>query len=107
MADQCTINKEFRDNVFNDIERTGEKLNEQLKGQMIEFQVIMKKRIDAQVNLAKFEAAYGFNVSKKQREKTMKQVKEVRQEMWKEALKKANGDKELAYTFYMEENSFP
>ncbi|MBS3075460.1 hypothetical protein J4429_03285 [Candidatus Pacearchaeota archaeon] len=107
MTQECVINKEFRNNVFSEIERTGVELNEQLKGQMIEFQETMKKRIDAQVNLAKFEASYAFNVPKFQRAKTMKEVKEVRQEMWKEALKKANGDSKLAYTFYMEENSFP
>ncbi len=107
MADQCIINKEFRDNVFNDIERTGEELNEQLKGQMKEFGELMKKKIEAQVNFAKFEASYGFNVSKKEREKTMKEVKEVRQEMWNEALKKANGDTKNAYSFYIKDCSFP
>lgn len=107
MADQCTINKKFRNNVFNDIERTGEELNEQLKGQMKEFGELMKKKIDAQVNFAKFEAAYGFSVSKKERAKTMKEVKEVRQELWNEALKKANGDTKNAYSFYKMNCSFP
>ena len=73
----------------------------------MEFQEIMKKRIDAQVNLAKFEAAYAFNFPKSQRKKTMEAVKKVRNEMWDEVLKKANGDKKLAYTFYMEDCSFP
>jgi hypothetical protein len=104
MAEQeCVINKEFRNNVFNDIERTGEQIKEQMK----EFEAVMRKKIDAQVNFAKFEAAYAFNISKKQREKTMNDVKEVRLEMWNEALKKANGDKKLAYNFYIKENSFP
>ena len=103
MAEQCTIKKEFRDDIFKNIERTGEEIKEQ----MAEFQEIMKKRIDAHVNLAKFEAAYAFNVPKKQREKTMRQLKEVRQEMWSEALKKANGDTKLAYSFYKKACTFP
>lgn len=104
MTDQeCVINKEFRDNIFKEIELTGE----QIKEQMAEFQEVMRKKIDAQVNIAKFEAAYAFNVPKSQRIKTMEAVKKVRKEMWDEALKKANGDKELAYNYYMEENSFP
>jgi len=107
MPEQCTINKEFRDNVFNDIERTGEELNEQLKGQMKEFAELMKKKIDAQVNCAKFEASYGFSVSKNDRTKTKKEVKEVRQELWNEALKKSKGDTKNAYAFYKTNCSFP
>lgn len=104
MIDQeCTINKEFRNNVFSDIERTGE----QLKEQMRDFEVVIKKKIDAQVNCAKFEASYGFSVSKNDRTKTMKEVKEVRQELWTEALKKANGNTKIAYSFYKKTCSFP
>ena len=104
MTDQeCVINKEFRNNVFNDIERTGEQIKEQMK----EFEMVMKKKIDAQVNCAKFEAAYGFNISKNDRAKTMKDVKEVRQELWNKALKKANGDTKGAYSFYKKTCSFP
>lgn len=104
MTDQeCVINKEFRDNIFKEIELTGEQIKEQMK----EFEAVMKKRIDVQVNLTKFEAAYAFNVPKSQRTKTMEAVKKVRKEMWKEALKKANGDTKLAYSIYMEENTFP
>jgi len=103
MAEQCTMNKEFREDIFKDIERTGE----QIKEQMAEFQEVMRKKIDAQVNIAKFEAAYAFNVPKKQREKTMREVKEVRKEMWSEALKKSNGDTKLAYSFYKKACTFP
>lgn len=103
MTNQECINKEFRNNVFSDIEKTGEQLKEQIKG----FETIIKKKIDAQINCAKFEASYGFSTSKRDRIKTMKEVKEVRQELWNDALKRAKGDTKLAYSFYKDICSFP
>ena len=104
MTDQeCIINQEFRNNVFSNIEKTGEQLKEQMK----DFEIVIKKKIDAQVNCAKFEASYGFSVSKNDRIKTIKEVKEVRQELWVEALKKANGNTKNAYSFYKKTCSFP
>ena len=107
---ECNINPEFKNELFFDIERTGETLKENLEEQskeLKEFLEVSKKKIDSQVNCAKFQAAYGFTVSKKERLKTMKEVKEVRAELWREALKKAKGNTKNAYAFYKEACSFP
>ena len=37
---------------------------------------------------------------------TMKQVKQVRKEIWRECLKESNGTEEDAYRIYQEKNSF-
>lgn len=84
--------------IFRDIERTGEELKEELKGFVIDAQKI----IDMQVNCSKFEAVYALTVSKKEREKTIKEVKEIRQGLWKESLKKAKGNPKNAYALYKE-----
>jgi protein-disulfide isomerase-like protein with CxxC motif len=96
------VNKEFKNNVFNNIEQTGENFKQQFEKLMS----IAQKRIDSQVNCAKFEAAYGLSISKKERQKTMKDVKEIRKELWKEALNKAKGKSTDAYEIYCEICSF-
>ncbi|MDP4039527.1 MAG: hypothetical protein Q8P57_03025 [Candidatus Pacearchaeota archaeon] len=55
----------------------------------------------------KFEEAYMLSVGKKQRLQTMKEVKEVRSELWQEALKKSNGNINDSYEIYEELCSFP
>ena len=48
--------------------------------------------LQIKMNSLKFEEAYTSSVNKKQRVQTMAQVKEIRNELWQEALKKANGN---------------
>ncbi len=84
--------------IFNDIERTGE----QLKQEFRKLSEQAQKKIESQVESAKFEAAYALRVSKENRKKTMQDVKEVRNDLWKQALDKANGDTKKALTFYDE-----
>jgi len=90
------IQNQPTENIFTNIERTGEQFKEQFKELALKAQGAM----DKQVNYAKFEAAYALSVNKKQRVETMKQVKEVRQELWEEALKKSNGDVDDACNVY-------
>ncbi len=59
------------------------------------------------MNISKFEKAYVFSVSKKQRIQTMKEVKEVRNEFWREALNKANGNISDASDIYEKLCNFP
>ena len=54
-----------------------------------------------------FERVYAKNVSKEQREQTMKEVKEVRKEMHEQALREANGDPNVASEIYERMNDFP
>ena len=100
---ECNINPEFRNNIINDIEKTGEFLKSQLKV----FLEKSEKTIDSQVNCAKFEAVYGLIISKNERKKTMKEVKEIRNELWKNALTESKGDSKKAYTIYKKICSFP
>lgn len=100
--EQTQINKEFINDVFNTIEETGEDIKKQI-GVLIG---VARKKIDSQVNCAKFEAAYGLSVSKKEREKTMREVQEIRKELWKKALDKADGKTTDAYEIYCELCSF-
>lgn len=51
-------------------------------------------------DIKKFELIYAFYVSKRQRQATMRAVKETREEIWKEAMEKANGDTKKAYSIY-------
>ena len=108
MVQEYIIDPEFKNNLFNDIEKTGKELKEELKE---EFGRLLNKkinsRIDSQINASKFEAVYALTVSKKEREKTMSEVKEVRSEGWKKALKEANGDEAKAYSIYKKVNAFP
>ncbi|MAG01776.1 hypothetical protein CMI42_00405 [Candidatus Pacearchaeota archaeon] len=108
MVQEYAVNPEFKDDLFNDIEKTGEELKEELKeefGRLLNNKI--NSRIDSQISASKFEAVYAFSVSKEEREKTMAEVKEVRSEGWKKALKEANGDEEIAYEIYKKANVFP
>lgn len=99
---QTQINPELKNFLFENLEQT----EENLKGDIEDFVILAKKKIESQLNRVRFEAAYGLSLSKKQREKTMQEVKEVRAELWKEALEKANGDTKKAYAFYKSSCSF-
>ena len=90
-------------NIFKNIELTGEKFKQEFKQLAIKAQVAM----DTQVNTSKFEASYALSVSKKQRVQTMKEVKEVRNELWQESLKKASGDVNVASEIYEKLCAFP
>lgn len=108
MVQEYAIDPEFKDSLFNDIEKTGEELKVELKeefGRLLDNKI--NSRIDSQINASKFEAVYALAVPKKERERTMNEVKEVRLEGWKKALKKANGDEEKAYEIYKKANAFP
>jgi|WetSurMetagenome_2_1015567.scaffolds.fasta_scaffold74657_2 hypothetical protein len=100
--EQCQINEQFKDELFNNIEKTGEDLKKQFEDLLN----LSQKRIDSQVNCSKFEAAYAFSVPKKKREETMKQVKEVRGELWKQSLREAKGNPNDAYEVYCRLCSF-
>lgn len=89
--------------IFKNIELTGERFKQEFKELAAKAQVVM----DAQVNISKFEAAYALSVSKKQRLQTMKEVKEVRNELWQESLKKANGNIRDASEIYEKLCAFP
>ena len=58
-------------------------------------------------NSLKFEETYVTSVNKKQRVQTMNEVKEVRNELWQEALKKSNGDINDASKIYEKFYTFP
>ncbi len=107
MEQEYIINPEFKNNLLNDIENTGNELKEELKDELERLKNKINSRINSQINASKFEAIYALTVSKKEREKTMKDVKEVRLESWKKALKEANGDEEKAYAIYKKINTFP
>jgi len=89
--------------IFNDIDQAGELM----KKQLVELSAKLKKNFDTRIQSAKFEAAYAITVNKAQRNKTMNEVKEVRSDLWKQALDKANGDTKKAYVFYDELCGFP
>jgi len=89
--------------IFSNIEKTGE----QFKQQFNELAVKAKKAIESNVNSMKFEASYALTVPKAQRVKTMNEVNEVRESLWNDALKKANGDTNKAISFYEELCDFP
>ena len=90
-------------NIFKNIELTGEKFKQEFKELAVKAQMAM----DSQMNASKFETAYAFSVSKKQRLKTMAEVKEVRNELWQEALKKSKGDITDASEIYEKLCAFP
>ena len=89
--------------IFREIEQTGEQFKEQFKLLAEKAQ----KGMDSKVQSAKFEAAYALTVSKSQRNKTMGDVKEIRNGLWQEALSKANGDSHKASIFYEKLCDFP
>ena len=59
------------------------------------------------MNSLKFEEAYTSSVTKKQRLQTMTEVKEVRNELWQESLKKSNGNISDASEIYEKLCAFP
>lgn len=89
--------------IFKDIERAGEEFKEQFKQLAKNAQIGM----DSKVQSAKFEAAYALTVSKEQRKITMTEVKEIRGDLWEQAMKKANGDSVKASIFYEKICEFP
>lgn len=95
-------NEPFFKEVIKGIEETGEDLKQSFR----ELSEIAQKKIEAKTNSSKFEATYSMLVSKKQRLKTMKEVREVRSELWVNALKEAKGDVKTAYSFYKRDSSF-
>jgi len=97
------IQNQPSENIFTNIERTGENFKEQFK----ELALKAQKSMDSKIQSAKFVAAYASSVSKEQRVKTMKQVKEVRQELWEKALKKANGNTRNTCDIYDDLCAFP
>ena len=74
-------------NIFKNIELTGEKFKQEFQELAVKSQMAM----NSQMNTSKFEASYALSVSKKQRVQTMTEVKGIRNELWQESLKKANG----------------
>jgi hypothetical protein len=103
METQITQDSEKPQNIFENIEKTGEDFKQQFK----ELAIKAQKSMDSQINSTKFEAAYALSVSKKQRLQTVKEVKEVRTELWQEALKKANGNTNDASEIYENLCAFP
>ena len=83
-------------NVFKNIDMAGEQYIEQFK----ELADKATKAICKQMTVAKFEANYAFSVSKEQRAKNMSEVKEIRNELWQEALKESKGDVKIASNAY-------
>jgi len=103
MEQNCIVNPEFKNEILSNIEKTGEDLKSQLKV----FLKQSEKTIDSQVNCAKIEAIYGLTINKNERRKTMKEVNEVREELWGEAMNETKGDTKKAYAFYKKTCSFP
>ncbi len=58
-------------------------------------------------NISKFEEVYVLSVNKRQILKTMAEVKEVRNELWQEALKKSNGNVNEVSEIYETLCAFP
>lgn len=65
-----------------------------------------EKQTNSNIYLPKFESVYAKSVSKDKREKTMKELKDIRERLWKKSLEKANGDTNLAFSFYEEACDF-
>ena len=88
---------------FEDIEKTGEHLKQEFRKLSEQGQ----KRIDSQIQSAKFEGVYALTVVKSKRTKTMSELNEIRNDLWKQALEKASGDSKKAFIFYDELCDFP
>ena len=73
---------------FNTLEMQMRALEEQNKNAIIEIEMKM------------FEFMYSVLIPEKQRKETVKEVEEIRQKSWKEALKKAKGNKEKAFEIW-------
>ena len=91
-----SIQQTQKKDIFKNIDITGERYIEQFK----ELAKNAQHAMATQVNAAKLEASYALTVSKEQRTKTMAEVKEVRNELWQNALKEANGDIKIASDVY-------
>ncbi len=94
--------KEFQ-NIFKKIELTGEKFKQEFQKLAVKAQMAM----NSQMSTSKFEASYALSVSKKQRVQIMDEVKKVRNELWQESLKKANGNVRDAFEIYEKLCAFP
>ena len=90
-------------NIFKNIDLTGEKFKQEFQELAIKAQIAM----NSQMNTSKFEASYALSVSKKQRVQTMTEVKGIRNELWQESLKKANGNVNGASEIYEKLCAFP
>ena len=90
-------------NIFKNIDLTGEKFKQEFQ----ELAVKAHMAMNSQMNTSKFEASYALSVNKKQRIQTMTQVKEIRNELWQESLKKANGNVNGASEIYEKLCAFP
>ena len=90
-------------NIFKNIDLTGEKFKQEFQELAVKAQMAM----NSQMNTSKFEASYALSVSKKQRVQTMTKVKGVRNELWQESLKKANGNVSEASEIYEKLCVFP
>ena len=97
------IKNQESQNIFKNIELTGEKFKQEFQELAVKAQMAM----NSQMNTSKFEASYALSVSKKQRVQTMNEVKEVRNELWQEALKKSNGNINDASEIYERLCAFP
>ena len=80
-------------NVFENIQKQGIK---ELNKRFVE----LKKDIKFEQNLCMFEFMYSLTLSKKEREKSTKSVRKLRDEYWKKAMKKADGDEDKAIEIY-------
>jgi hypothetical protein len=85
--------------MFKDINLVGKEIKQEFEDLSVKAQKFISI-FNSRMNSSKFEIAYAFSVSKKQRLQTMKDVKEVRSKLWAEALKKANGNVNVAYDVY-------
>ena len=97
------IKNQESENIFKNIETAGERFKQEFKELAVKAQMAM----NSQMNTSKFEASYALSVSKKQRAQTMVEVKEVRNELWQESLKKANGNVSDASEIYEKLCAFP
>lgn len=59
-----------------------------------------QKKVTKEMALAQLEAGYMMLVSDKEKIKIESSVKESKKRLWGQALKKANGDKKKAISFY-------
>ena len=90
-------------NIFKNIELTGEKFKQEFQKLAVKAQMTMS----SQINTSKFEASYALSVSKKQRIQTMNEVREIRNELWQDSLKKTNNNVNDASEIYGKLCVFP
>ncbi|MDD5417316.1 MAG: hypothetical protein PHW96_00315 [Candidatus Nanoarchaeia archaeon] len=63
-------------------------------------QGMVKEAVETEMDLFKFEMLYAVTVPKTQREKTVKQIRTLRDTEWKKAIKEADGDEQKAFAIY-------